>query len=217
MQPKNITTRASNFKDKTGQRIGCLVILKLAYCEKGKSYWACRCDCGKEKIVPLSGLHRREVSCHCNKSSRQRHGHALTGAKSPEYKTWTSIIQRCHNPKSTSYPRYGGRGISVCDRWRQSFVTFLSDMGHKPSPRHTIDRFPNQPGNYEPSNCRWATYAEQNRNHSKNRNITYEGRTMCMKDWASHLNINAVVLRYRLDNWSVARAFTEPVRSRRVS
>jgi hypothetical protein len=94
------------------------------------------------------------------------HGHAKEDnpAKgSPTYISWRSAIQRCHNTKNTSWKRYGARGIIVCDRWRYSFINFLNDMGERP-PGTTLDRFPNAAGNYEPSNCRWATHAEQEDN-----------------------------------------------------
>lgn len=83
--------------------------------------------------------------------------------RSTEYVTWVTMRQRCNNPNHHKYPRYGGRGVVVCERWNE-FANFLTDMGPKPSPKHSIDRYPNPAGNYEPGNCRWATATEQNRN-----------------------------------------------------
>lgn len=95
------------------------------------------------------------------------HGFARNGAaRSSEYRTWASMIQRCTNAKRSNFPHYGGRGIQVCKRWKISFKAFLKDMGRKPSPHHTLDR-KDVNGNYTPSNCRWATLSEQNSNKRK--------------------------------------------------
>lgn len=94
------------------------------------------------------------------------HGHARWSGKSPEYRTWRHINIRCHNQNSAGYAAYGGRGIVVCDEWRTSFQAFLAAVGPKPSPAHSLDRFPNNGGHYEPGNVRWATRSEQARNRS---------------------------------------------------
>ena len=123
------------------------------------------------------------------------------------------MIARCNNPSSASYHRYGGRGISVCERWMcaEGLRHFIGDMGARPSPKHTIDRIDND-GNYEPGNCKWATKAEQARNRSDTKNIEYDGITMCLKDWATKLSIPYNTLCFRIGNrgWSIERAFTEP-------
>jgi hypothetical protein len=121
------------------------------------------------------------------------------------------MIRRCTNPDSTGYARYGGRGITVCDRWRESFANFLADMGPKPTPRHTIDRI-NNDGNYEPGNCRWATGKEQCRNTRRNRYIEHDGRRMTQVEWCEETGMIKATLCCRLKSgWSVAAALTTPV------
>lgn len=97
------------------------------------------------------------------------HGHALGKVPSPTYRSWASMRNRCLNANTPDFPRYGGRGITICDHW-SDFAAFLKDMGERPSLRHSIDRR-NNDGNYEPDNCRWATYAEQRRNQPRNRMV----------------------------------------------
>jgi hypothetical protein len=108
---------------------------------------------------------------------RITHGDCVGGKRSPEYISWRNMLKRCHNVNDTAYHSYGGRGIRVCARWRKSYAAFLADMGRKPTPRHTIDRKDVDKG-YTPSNCRWATYAEQNANK---RNSRYDAAS-----WATH-------------------------------
>lgn len=114
------------------------------------------------------------------------------------------MISRCENPKVEMYPRYGGRGISVYARWRESFEAFLSDVGQRPSPKHSLDRFPDNNGNYEPGNVRWATVAEQSRNRSTNVFVVYEGQRMCLADLAEKLGITPQQLQQRRKRGVVA-------------
>lgn len=131
--------------------------------------WWCRCDCGNELAVPVAYLCRgSRRSCGCDDKNGQL-THGRTGT--PEWRIWVGMIRRCYHQKDTTYHRYGGRGITVCDRWRLSFVDFLSDMGEIPSPMHTIDRIDND-GNYEPGNCRWATRSVQSLNQRTRKNST---------------------------------------------
>lgn len=146
------------FTDLTGMRFGKLVVLSREGTQNGKSTWRLRCDCGTETTVATCGNLRsgRYVSCGC---ARARHGHATDG-QSPTYKTWVAMRERCYRDTIEGYAAYGGSGVTVCDRWNASFEAFLADMGKRP-PGKTLDRFPNRDGNYEPTNCRWATPREQ--------------------------------------------------------
>lgn len=126
--------------------------------------WICKCDCGEEKVVISTNLTRGLTkSCGCIRIEKQiKHGHNTKERVSSEYNSWHSMKQRCENPNDDRFQDYGGRGIKVCDRWR-FFDNFLADMGEKPSPSHSIDRI-DVNGDYEPSNCKWATPKEQQRN-----------------------------------------------------
>jgi len=162
------------FKDLTGQTFGRLFVLKIS--QKGKKkkpiYWLCRCKCGVEKSICGKSLKSGLTeSCGCLKIElfRQRETtHGLSGTS--EYSSWKNMVQRCNNPEAVSYPRYGGRGIKICDGWNPAvggtFEKFLKDMGRKPSPQHSIER-DNRNGNYELSNCKWATRADQAHNTSR--------------------------------------------------
>lgn len=132
--------------------------------------------------------------------------------KTDEYNAWQHIRSRCYNKNSPAYPEYGGRGITVCDRWLESFENFYADMGPKPSRKHSIDRYPDNDGPYSPSNCRWATRAEQNRNTRQNVILEFNGKRMCLTEWADLLGICKTTLfaRIQRDGWSVERALTTP-------
>lgn len=128
--------------------------------------------------------------------------------KSLEYRSWAHMIGRCTVPTDKSYKNYGGRGITVCYEWRTSFRAFYEDMGPRPTPKHQLDRIDNN-GNYEPSNCRWATPTEQANNRRSNRLITFDGKTMNAKEWSKVLGLDYNTLRQRLFryNWPVEKAF----------
>ena len=166
----------------------------------------CRCMCGNTKRIYYYSLGRYTNSCGCDraeKSGNRTRTHGLRSA--PEYPVWNTMISRCHRNTKSSHC-YRDRGIVVCDRWRTSFDNFIADMGRRPSPAHTLERI-NNDGNYEPNNCRWATRKEQARNMRDNRNITFNGETKCLVDWARERGLKRQALEMRLKRgWPLARA-----------
>lgn len=138
----------------------------------------------------------------------ERHGHVRNRNRSSTHYAWTNLIQRCTNKNRPDYRYYGGRGITVCAEWRNSFTAFLKYMGERPSPSHTIDRVDNSRG-YEPD-CRWATRAEQMQNTRGTRLITFNGETMGINAWAKRLGCNKESLRTRINNWPLEQAMTRP-------
>lgn len=203
-----------------GVRFGLLVVLRdeedIVSLNNNRSRAVLvRCDCGQEKKVRLGDLRKgHTTSCGCLMVEKVKEANTLYGkTKTPEYKSWVSMIRRCTDPTLHNYHRYGGRGISVCDRWLGSFELFLEDVGVRPTLKHSIDRIDND-GNYEPGNVKWSTNKEQARNSTTARMITFQGQTMCLQDWADHLGIKRTTLGMRLRSykWSVHKAFTTPVR-----
>lgn len=141
---------------------------------------------------------------------KRTHG-ATVGGFSPEFESWRAMMERCTNPNHKRWHRYGGRGITVCERWR-NFANFLADMGPRPEGR-TLDRYPNGDGNYEPGNCRWATVKEQNQNRVSGRLVTYGGVSLTASAWARRFGWRDSVVRERLlAGWPIERALTtQPV------
>lgn len=152
-----------------GKRFGRLLVLSFHSYDKYISKWNCQCDCGNEKIVTRNALTSGNTkSCGCLKKDLQT-VHGMW--KTPEYKTWVNIKTRCYDKNTPYYKNYGGRGIKVCDRWINSFENFYTDMGKRPSSKHSIERVNNN-GNYDPSNCVWGTDTEQQHNIRKQKNNT---------------------------------------------
>lgn len=133
----------------------------------------------------------------------EQHGKRNT----PEYRSWVHMKDRCYRLKDKSYHNYGGRGIAVCERWRKSFTAFYEDMGKRPTDKHSIDRIDNN-GNYEPSNCRWATAQEQADNRRSGYRFTYGGKTLTIRQWSNESGIAYDTLRQRLlrYKWSIEKA-----------
>lgn len=194
--------------DLTGKIFGrLLVISKTNRKVKGGRfyYWLCRCDCGKEKEILYGSLiNGFTKSCGClNKeivSKPRKHGFGgyASGRKS-EYFAWQNMKDRCNNINNPRYKDYGGRGIKVCERWflENGFINFITDMGMKPSKKHSIERV-NNDGNYEPSNCIWATQKIQTHNKRRTVRHTINGETMIQEDWANKLGIKSSYICYHL-------------------
>lgn len=178
--------------------------------------WLCVCDCGNETRTTTGRLMNSVTkSCGCRRRKSMpglKHGYAKTrtGAVAPEYRIWTHMIGRCHNPNDGAYADYGGRGIYVCDEWRGNFEAFLAHVGRRPSSALSIDRIDNNDG-YRPGNVRWATRSEQNSNRRKYTNkgrtmIEYDGRTQSIANWARELGVPASRLALRKKRgWSTER------------
>lgn len=139
--------------------------------------------------------------------------HGEASPETPEYVAWGSMMKRCYSPTGgDNYHRYGGRGIKVCERWRD-FTNFLADMGRKPSPEHSLDRFPDTNGNYEPTNCRWATPTEQARNKTSNKRVVLDDREMCMSEACELRGISGTTVDQRMARgWSFEKAINTPAR-----
>jgi hypothetical protein len=195
--------------DLTGTTHGKWKVLSHA----GGRGWRCRYECGTEKVVDgnslRSGRSCRCIKCHASSGLRTTHGQKKTRL----YTIWSRMIGRCENSNDEAYPRYGGRGILINPAWRQSFETFRDwALANGYDETLTIDRRDND-GNYEPANCRWATYAEQSRNTSRNRPIEYQGRTVLVCDLAIEVGLPQDILKNRIFRygWTVDEAVSTPV------
>jgi len=182
-----------------------------------KDYLVCRCACGREKTVRLSHLRGGTVkSCGCLLIRRPRevHGKHLMST-TREHKTWYAMVLRCTNPNMHAYPDYGGRGISVCDRWlgENGFKNFLADMGPKPVGM-TIERNNNDLG-YSPENCRWATQREQVNNRRTNHFLSCDGRRLTLAQWGIVTGISRKTISERLRRgWNTDQALHSALRKR---
>ena len=191
-------------RDISGQRFHYLVALKRVGRSpaSGGAIWECRCDCGNLTRVQLGALtHGHTYSCGCKRREliaqrKIRHGHCAQGTSSPTYSIWAGMIGRCENPKDRSFPDYGGRGITVCARWRL-FENFLADMGERPRGR-SLDRIDNMRG-YEPSNCRWATATQQANNTRSVLRVPFHGKMATLREVSDSTGMNIRTLRARIE------------------
>ena len=189
-----------------GKKFGKLLVLKKTSNKgkQGRTIYLCKCDCGNEVLVSrdlLTGVKKK--SCGCLRKEKPNHfTHLMSNTR--VYRIWAEMIKRCNTPSSKSYSYYGGRGITVCDRWK-SFENFYSDMGNCPTD-FTLDRI-DVNGNYEPSNCRWESRKTQSRNRRGNHMITFKNETHCLSEWAEIVGITRGALKQRLKRgWTLEHA-----------
>lgn len=204
-------------EDLTGKKFGRLTVEVFAGRSRkgGHFIWKCICDCGKSKIVLGQSLRDGNTkSCGCLKrenpikamtAAKMKHGHTIGKKNSRDYQGWLAMRRRCYSPQHRAYPWYGGRGIKVCDRWKDDFSAFLADMGPRP-PKMEIDRI-NTENDYSPENCRWVTRLEQMRNRRNTVQVTINDVTRPLKEWAeiSGLSYKLLHARYKKKHWNIER------------
>lgn len=203
--------RARNFQDISGQCFGRLTAISLQS-TAGPTKWLCKCSCGNETVTNASNLKRGlSNSCGCLRKelmAEKQTTHGLSDKKI--YILWRNMVSRCYDLKDARYSAYGGRGIKVCDRWRESVENFYSDMGNRPSGK-SLDRI-NNDGNYSPENCKWSTNREQSNNKRLNKNITYQGETHTYAEWEQKLGGCSGLIWNRLKlGWSEEKAVSTPI------
>lgn len=210
--------------DISGQKFGRLLAVEYVGSRRNRRRWRCVCDCGAEVVVYASSLKLGETkSCGCLRRDRSREWsktlhkmNVKTGlSRSSTYQIWRSMKRRCSDQAHRDFHLYGGRGISVCERWL-SFESFLADMGERPAAM-SIDRT-DQNGHYEPGNCRWATPIEQQNNMRSNRLVDYNGQKHTVSQWSRITGIGRITLLTRLNaGWPVDRALTERPEHRTIT
>ena len=203
-------------KDLSNERFGKLLVIEpVGKTPNRHIIWRCICDCGNElRTASTHLLSGHTTSCGCYLNNIRGKATITHGkSKSSTYKVWCEIIERTSNPNSKKYERYGGKGITICQRWRDSFEAFLEDMGERPKGT-SIDRI-NNLGNYEPGNCRWADHKTQCRNRSSNINLTFRGESKTLVEWCEELDLKYSTILCRIKRgWSTEAAFLTPIRAR---
>jgi hypothetical protein len=195
--------------DLTGQRFGELTVIEEAERgANGRIRWLCKCSCGADTVKYPKNLRLgRATSCGCtgrNEIFKTTHAQAGT----PLYRRWAEMVKRTTNPNGARYADYGGRGITVCPEWRQSFEAFARDMGPTFQPGLTLERIDNERG-YAPGNVRWATYREQARNTRRNHRVQFRGQNRILVEWCELLGLSYGAVRQRLyRGWPTERALT---------
>lgn len=195
--------KLSNLK---GRTFGRLKVLRRDHSRNNNSkvYWLCVCEDGNKISVPtghlLSGNTR---SCGCLQRDllgerRTTHGATAPGGKIAEFRIWAGMLDRCYRTANKAYPHYGGRGVKVCKEWQTDFAAFLRHVGPRPSAYHSIDRFPDNDGDYRPGNVRWATKKQQNRNQRRNLRVRIGGVTMTLIEAAEAAGLSYDRVRRRL-------------------
>lgn len=205
MRTYDSPTKSTALIVQAGQRFGRLVALHRVENRGKAQQWLFQCDCGASVLRVISSVrHSPSASCGC--AALTQNGLAGT----PEYLAWRAMRARCLNADNPYFHTYGGRGITICPRWIESFQNFYADMGPRTSPDHSLDRIDSN-GNYEPSNCRWATWDEQVRNKRNRLSVALNGQEKFLLDWCAELRLKPSTVRNRLARgWSVERALSMP-------
>lgn len=206
----------SRLIDLTGQRFGRLVVKERRGSDSYKSsLWLCKCDCGNECLVASHNLRTQHTqSCGCLQRERTAEAHTTHGHRHTRiYGIWNTMVARCHRKNTKAYPAYGGRGITVCDEWKNSFQSFYDwAMENGYNDGLSIDRIDNDKG-YSPVNCRWVTMETQSNNRRSNITVEYNGESHTVAEWAKILGIKYGTLHKRLEEgWSAEDAFHTPVK-----
>lgn len=204
--------------DLSGIRFGFLVAEQRDGRIGRGAAWRCICDCGQVIRAHAGRLvaGRKKACGIAGHRAGGERPHAYRFRDMPEHRVWHGMRERCRDPNHSNWANYGGLGIKVCTRWDVSFEAFLSDMGPQPSSKHSIDRFPNPRGNYEPGNCRWATADQQARNKRTSVYVEHGGRRVLLVDVAAKAGLGYSLLAGRLKmGWPLERALSAPVRPRR--